>query len=54
MMMNELRFGKKVATILNRGLKNLDARTARRLRAARERALSRQRIEHVPAPRADR
>jgi hypothetical protein len=40
--MNEIQFGNKVRQVLNRGLR-VDANTARRLKAARELALSRQR-----------
>ncbi|HVC12824.1 MAG TPA: DUF3619 family protein [Burkholderiales bacterium] len=46
--MNELQFGNKVRQVLNRGT-DLDARALARLRAARGRALSVQRIENVPA-----
>jgi hypothetical protein len=42
--MNEHQFGNKVRLILNQGLR-LDAGAAERLRAARERALARQRPE---------
>jgi Protein of unknown function (DUF3619) len=47
--MNEMQFGKKVRLVLNRGLAGVDAATAERLRAARERALARQRAELSPA-----
>jgi hypothetical protein len=46
-MMNEPQFGNKVRQVLNQGLR-LDAGVAARLRAARERALERQRP--APAP----
>ena len=46
--MNEHQFGNKVRLILNQGLR-LDARAAERLKAARERALARQRPEPAPA-----
>ena len=46
--MNEHQFGNKVRLILNQGLR-LDASVAERLRAARERALARQRPEPAPA-----
>jgi uncharacterized protein DUF3619 len=46
--MNEIQFGNKVRQVLNRGLR-VDVNTARRLTAARERALSRQR----PQPAAE-
>ena len=49
MTMNELQFGKTVAEILNHGLR-LDAHTSEWLRATRERALSRQQLEHTLAP----
>lgn len=42
--MNEQRFGNKVRHLLNQGLE-VDAGTRERLRAARERALARQRAE---------
>jgi len=45
--MNEHQFGNKVRLILNQGLR-LDAGAAERLRAARERALARQRPEPAP------
>lgn len=48
--MNENRFGDRVRHILNQGLE-LDREAAERLRAARERALARQRPEPAPAPR---
>jgi hypothetical protein len=47
--MNEMQFGNKVRQILNRGLARVDGATAERLRAARERALARQRAELSPA-----
>jgi hypothetical protein len=47
--MNEMQFGNKVRQILNRGLAGVQATTAERLRAARERALARQRAELSPA-----
>ena len=47
--MNEMQFGNKVRQVLNRGLVGVDAATAERLRAARERALARQRAELSPA-----
>jgi hypothetical protein len=47
--MNEMQFGNKVRQILNRGLAGVDATAAERLRAARERALARQRAELSPA-----
>ncbi|HEX6266373.1 MAG TPA: DUF3619 family protein [Burkholderiales bacterium] len=47
--MNEMQFGNKVRQVLNRGLVGVDATTAERLRAARERALARQRAELSPA-----
>lgn len=46
--MNEMQFGNKVRQVLNHGL-GVDAATARRLRAAREQALSRQRLQPAPA-----
>ena len=46
--MNEIQFGNKVRQILNQGLE-IDAATARRLSAAREGALARQRPEPTPA-----
>ncbi len=46
--MNEIQFGNKVRQILNRGLE-VDAVTAKRLSAAREAALARQRPEPAPA-----
>jgi hypothetical protein len=46
--MNEIQFGNKVRQVLNRGLGG-NAEVDRRLRAARELALSRQRQERVPA-----
>jgi hypothetical protein len=46
--MNEIQFGNRVRQVLNRGL-GVDAKTAQRLRAARERALLRQRPEPEPA-----
>jgi hypothetical protein len=45
--MNELHFANKVRQVLNQGL-NLDDAIGRRLRAARERALERQRPEPAP------
>jgi hypothetical protein len=47
--MNERQFGNKVRQVLNRGLVGVDEATAERLRAARERALARQRPEPSPA-----
>jgi uncharacterized protein DUF3619 len=47
--MNEHQFGNKVRQVLNRGLLGVDAGVERRLRAARELALSRQRPERAPA-----
>lgn len=47
--MNEMQFGNKVRQVLNRGLVGVDATAAERLRAARERALARQRAELSPA-----
>jgi uncharacterized protein HemX len=47
--MNEMQFGNKVRQVLNRGLVGVDGTTAERLRAARERALARQRPEPSPA-----
>lgn len=47
--MNERQFGNKVRQALNGGLARIDGTTAERLRAARERALSRQRAELSPA-----
>jgi len=46
--MNEHQFGNKVRLILNQGLR-LEAGVAERLRAARTRALARQRPEPAPA-----
>ena len=46
--MAERQFGETVAEILNDGLR-LDAHAARRLRTARERALSSRRLKHIPA-----
>jgi hypothetical protein len=46
--MNESHFGNKVRQILNQGL-TLDAHASERLRAAREQALARQRVELSPA-----
>jgi Protein of unknown function (DUF3619) len=46
--MNEHQFGNKVRQILNQGLR-LEAGAGERLRAARERALARQRPEPAPA-----
>ncbi|MGH8706070.1 MAG: DUF3619 family protein [Burkholderiales bacterium] len=46
--MNELQFGDKVRQILNQGTR-LEARTAERLRSARERALERRRAERESA-----
>ena len=46
--MNEPLFGNKVHHLLNQGLR-FEQRTAERLRAARERALARQRREPAPA-----
>ena len=46
--MNEQLFGNKVRQILNQGLR-IDSSAAERLRAARERALARQRLEPAPA-----
>jgi hypothetical protein len=45
--MNEHQFGNKVRQVLNRGLLGVDAEVQRRLRAARELALSRQRPERA-------
>ena len=45
--MNEAQFGNKVRHLLNQGL-SVDRVTAERLRAARERALARQRPEPAP------
>ncbi len=45
--MNEHQFGNKVRQVLNRGLLGVDAEVDRRLRAARELALSRQRPERA-------
>jgi uncharacterized iron-regulated membrane protein len=45
--MNEQHFGNKVRNILNQGLR-IDARSAQRLRSAREQALARQRPEPAP------
>lgn len=47
--MNELHFASRIRQILNQG--TVDARVAEKLRAARERALSRQRLEPQPAVR---
>ena len=47
--MNEMQFGNRVRQVLNRGLVGVDDTTAERLRAARERALARQRPEPSPA-----
>ena len=47
--MNEQQFGNRVRHILNRGLAEVDPQTVERLRAARERALARQRAELSPA-----
>ena len=47
--MNEHQFGNKVRQVLNRGLLGVDAEVERRLRAARELALARQRPEPAPA-----
>jgi len=47
--MNEMQFGNKVRQVLNHGLVGVDDTTAERLRAARERALARQRPEPPPA-----
>jgi hypothetical protein len=46
--MNEPHFGNKVRQLLNEGLR-IDAKSAVRLRAAREQALARQRREPAPA-----
>jgi len=46
--MNEAQFGDRIRHLLNQSLE-LDARTAGRLRAARETALARQRPEPAPA-----
>lgn len=46
--MNEQHFANKVRQVLNQGL-HFDAATLKRLRAARERALERQRPEPAPA-----
>jgi uncharacterized iron-regulated membrane protein len=46
--MNEFNFANKIRQALNQGL-HLDQATASRLRAARERALARQRPEPAPA-----
>ena len=47
--MNEMQFGNKVRQVLNRGLVGVEPGAAERLRAARERALARQRAEPSPA-----
>ena len=47
--MNEMQFGNRVRQVLNRGLAGVEGTTAERLRAARERALARQRPEPSPA-----
>jgi hypothetical protein len=47
--MNERQFGNRVRQVLNRGLAAVEPETAERLRAARERALARQRAELSPA-----
>ena len=47
--MNDMQFGNKVRQVLNRGLAGVESGTAERLRAARERALARQRPEPSPA-----
>jgi hypothetical protein len=47
--MNEMQFGNKVRQVLNRGLVGVESGNAERLRAARERALARQRPEPSPA-----
>src|SRR5882672_134038 len=50
--MNEIKFTNKIRQALNEGARLQDARGARiaeRLRAARERALERRRLERVPA-----
>lgn len=47
--MNEMQFGNRVRQVLNRGLAGVEGTTAERLRAARERALARQRAEPSPA-----
>jgi hypothetical protein len=47
--MNEHLFGNKVRQVLNRGLLGIGGRVDRRLQAAREAALSRQRAERAPA-----
>jgi hypothetical protein len=46
--MNEMQFGNRVRQVLNRGLAGVEGTTAERLRAARERALARQRPEPSP------
>ena len=46
--MNELQFGNRVRQILNQGTR-LEAHVAERLRAARERALERRKLETEPA-----
>jgi hypothetical protein len=46
--MNEMQFGNKVRQVLNRGLAGVQPATAERLRAARERALARQRVQISP------
>ena len=46
--MNEMHFGNKIRQALNQGLR-LDQTQTERLRAARERALARQRAEPAPA-----
>jgi len=46
--MNEMQFGNKVRQVLNQGL-TVRAGTAERLRAARERALARQKLEPAHA-----
>ena len=46
--MNEMHFGNKIRQALNQGLR-LDQTQSERLRAARERALARQRAEPAPA-----
>ena len=47
--MNEHLFGNKVRQALNRGLLGINDKVERRLQAAREAALARQRLERSPA-----
>jgi len=49
--MNELHFASRIRQILNQGTGALDARVARRLEAARDTALARQRPEPAPVER---